>query len=142
MTMTRVALKYCDYLVERVAAVGDADIAALDLSMTTPHFRSSGPCEPIENSGAGPLYRVIETDVPAWLEAGLSVLMSRESFNTNQTPRTWAARIMLMDLTGGWIDGLRELDSMRGKFGESLRAQWSARGWLSPKQRACIGRYA
>lgn len=132
--MTTVALKYCDYLIERIAAVGDTAIAALDLSETTTHYWSGGACEPIEDAGQGPLYRLIEVDVPDWLIAGVVRGQADGRWADGCDALTWAARLAIGERATGWADALRLLITKRGKFADSLRAWFATHGYLTDKQ--------
>ncbi len=68
----KVAYEYCDYLVERLVAIGEDEIAALDMTKQVEHFWSLGPCEPIESLGLGWRYQVREIeDPPEWMIQGL-----------------------------------------------------------------------
>lgn len=132
--MTKIALKYNGYMSEVVAAVGDEEIAALDLDAQTMHFSSWGPTEPITDAGLGPLYRLVEVEVPDWLLAGVKRGQVDGRWN-NHTAAHWAARIaggFYGD--GGWAGKLVRLITKKGKFAESLRQYFEEHGMLTDKQ--------
>jgi len=66
---TKIAIEYCGYEHEELVAVGEAEIATLDLEDRVEHYFSWGPCEPIFSTGLGPRYRIVEINLPAWADA-------------------------------------------------------------------------
>lgn len=131
--MTRVALEYKDYLVERIVAVGDAQINQLNLGDQTEHFWSSGCCDPIVSAGSGPRFRIIETEIPAWLISGIERGQQDGRWH-REDPLHRAAKIALYGCFDGWAKGLRPLVNKRGKFADSLRSFFTERGYLTERQ--------
>lgn len=141
--LIRYARKYIDYLVERLCAIGEVEIAALDMSELTMHYYSTGCCDPIEPIGLRPAYTVKTIDVPDWLIDGM-----RHNAAYCGAPEQAAVRLMLNELRANdelefMLGAVRELAylSKPGKFQKSLMTWWSTHGWLSPKQAtACYPR--
>jgi len=65
---TKIAIEYCGYEHEELVAVGEAEIATLDLEDRVEHYWSSGYADPIEPIGLGPRYRVDTIELPAWAD--------------------------------------------------------------------------
>ena len=125
-----IAIEYLGYLSQNMCAVGDDEIANLDMSATTMHYYSGGFCDPIEPIGQGPRYHLIEVDVPDWLITGLAVN------NGGDTAAARRSAALLMAGTGK----LRELAYEDGKFARSLQDFFAIHGYLTNKQYGCIGR--
>ena len=116
--------------------MGDDEISHLDMAATVMHYWSSGACDPIEPTGQGPRYRVIDVDIPDWLVSGLGMSERGQSLDATILQRA-AAMIMAGYGPYGY---LRDLSFETGKFARSLQEFYATRGYLSDKQRACIGR--
>ena len=132
----KIALVYCDYLVERVAAV-DEEIGSLDMSAQVEHFHSTGWDEPIVSIGMKPKNRVVDRDVPGWLIAGIERGMKdgRWGASEGHSAKWYAAEIFL---NGGnsWVAGLAVLarTTKLSKFHRSIADFFVSRGEITVKQ--------
>ena len=138
----KVALEYCDYLVERIVATG-SDIDALDMTAQVEHWVSSGWDEPIVSAGMLPKYRMIDLDVPNWLVNGI--------VRGQKDGRWWGSKDFPMDadtvaadivLNGGnsWILAVAILarSDKHNRFENSVIDWFVTHGEISTKQANCI----
>ena len=139
MTTIKVALEYVGYDVERLCAVG-AECDALDLGAQTEHFYSSSPLDPIVSAGLGARYRLIGVGGPEWLLSGIRIGQADGRWYDGHSSEWWAANIALYGVSRreGWAYALRPLITKRGKFADSLREFFAARGYLTDKQASFV----
>lgn len=134
----RIAYEYIDYLMEPIVAIGEDEIAALDMTKQVEHFYSMGSCDPIESSGLGWKYNVREIeDPPEWLIRGLMKHYDGSEY-TREDCEKFAVLILCKESRNPLAKDLLTLHYKRGKFAESLKQFYAERGYLTQKQRAAL----
>jgi hypothetical protein len=128
----QIALEYLGYLIESPIAV-DTEIGQLDMTALTMHYYSSGPCDPILESGLYPRYRIVEIDIPEWAKPML--YMTDYDYRarviaigeTNRIPESLFYSLTIQELSA--LSKLLAVKNFKSDFIKSLRNQ--AETWIN-----------